>query len=222
VGGEAPDPFAARLRSFGPAGIVSMLVVLAGQVLPPLGALLALAWVAASETPWREIGYIRPASWWIAIAGGLAGGAAFKIVMKAIVMPLFGAPAVNPAYHFLEANTAALPGMLLTMIFVAGFGEETLFRGFLFERLGKLMGRGAGARIAIVTLTSAFFAGLHFREQGLAGVEQAAITGLVFGTMYSVTGSLWPVVVAHAAFDLTAVAIIYLGLEPAVAHLVFG
>jgi len=161
VGGEAPDPFAARLRSFGPAGIVSMLVVLAGQVLPPLGALLALAWVAASETPWREIGYIRPASWWIAIAGGLAGGAAFKIVMKAIVMPLFGAPAVNPAYHFLEANTAALPGMLLTMIFVAGFGEETLFRGFLFERLGKLMGRGAGARIAIVTLTSAFFAGLH-------------------------------------------------------------
>ncbi|MBI3447426.1 MAG: CPBP family intramembrane metalloprotease [Acidobacteria bacterium] len=219
---SAPDPFAEKLRGFGAAGVLSMLVVLAGQIVPPLGALLALAWTHRSRTPWRDVGYLRPKSWWLTIARGVAFGAALKIALKAIVMPLLGAPAVNPAYHFLEGNTAALPGMVLTMIFVAGFGEETLFRGFLFERLGKLMGRGAGARIAIVILTSAFFASLHFKEQGIAGVEQAIITGLVFGTMYSVTGCLWPVIVAHAAFDLTAVAVIYLGLEPAVAHLVFG
>ena len=62
--------------------------------------------------------------------------------MKVIVVPLLGAPAINPAYHYLAGNRAALPGMVFTMI-VAGFAEETLFRGFLFERLGKLFGTGA-------------------------------------------------------------------------------
>ncbi|TMA33009.1 MAG: CPBP family intramembrane metalloprotease, partial [Deltaproteobacteria bacterium] len=56
--------------------------------------------------------------------------------MKAVVMPLFGAPAINPAYHYLAGNTAALPGMILAVIFGAGFGEEIFFRGYLFERLG--------------------------------------------------------------------------------------
>jgi membrane protease YdiL (CAAX protease family) len=55
-------------------------------------------------------------------------------VMKAIVMPLFGAPAINPAYHFLAGNTAAIPWMLYAVILGAGFGEETIFRGWMFER----------------------------------------------------------------------------------------
>ena len=44
---------------------------------------------------------------------------------------------------------------------------------------------------------------------------------LVFGTIFAVTGRIWMVMCAHAAFDLTAVAIIYWNLEAAVAHLVF-
>ena len=47
------------------------------------------------------------------------------------------------------------------------------------------------------------------------------ITGLVFGTIFSITGRIWMVMCAHAAFDLTAIAIIYWNLEAAVAHLVF-
>ena len=54
-----------------------------------------------------------------------------------------------------------------------------------------------------------------------AGVEQATIVGLVFGTIFAVTGRIWMLIVAHAAFDLTALAMIYWNLESTVAHLVF-
>ena len=91
----------------------------------------------------------------------------------------------------------------------------------MFERLGKLLGRSLAARIVIVLVTAAVFASLHYFVQGLAGAEQAAITGLVFGTVFAVTGRIWMLMCAHAAFDLTAVAIIYLNLESAVAHLIF-
>lgn len=104
-------------------------------------------------------------------------------------MPLFGAPAVNPRYHY--------------------------------ERLGRLLGAGPMAGAVTVLLTSGLFALAHYADQGLPGVEQAAVTGLVFGTIYAVTKRLWLPMVAHAAFDLTAVALIYRNWESAVAHLLF-
>jgi membrane protease YdiL (CAAX protease family) len=55
----------------------------------------------------------------------------------------------------------------------------------------------------------------------MAGVEQAMITGLVFGTIFARTGRIFLPMAAHAAFDLTALAIIYWDLEARVAHLVF-
>ena len=133
--------------------------------------------------------------------------------MKAIVMPLLGAPEINSAYHYVIGNRAALPGLMFTMIVGAGFGEETIFRGFLFERLGKLFGTGAGAKVSIVLLTSALFALSHYSNLGLPGVEQAMITGLTFGTIFAITARIWMVMCAHAAFDLAAVAIIYWNLE---------
>jgi len=54
-----------------------------------------------------------------------------------------------------------------------------------------------------------------------AGTEQATIVWLVFGTIRAITGRIWMRMCAHAAFDLTALAIIYWNLESAVAHLVF-
>ena len=91
----------------------------------------------------------------------------------------------------------------------------------MFERLGKLFGAGACAKVFTVLLTSTLFALAHLSNLGLAGAEQAVITGLVFGTIFAITGRIWMVMCAHAAFDLTALAIIYWNLEAPVAHLVF-
>jgi len=141
--------------------------------------------------------------------------------MKAIVMPLLGAPPINEPYHYLLHNPSALPYMLYAVIVIAGFGEETLYRGYMFERLGKLFGSGKIAKILIVIITSSLFAIVHYFDQGLAGVEQAAITGLVFGSVYSIRKEIFTLMIAHTAFDIMAVYLIYYGLEYKVAHAFF-
>lgn len=218
----AGDPFAAKLRGFGPVGILAVLAILAGNVIvAPLSAILVLLWVRRSRTPWREIGFVRPRSWTRTVVVGTLFGVAFKLAMKALVMPLLGADPVNHAYHYLAGNPAALPGALLLVIVVGGFAEEILYRGYFFERLGKLLGTGTAAKVVTVLLTSAVFALAHYREQGLAGSEQAMFTGLVFGIVFARTGEIWLPMVMHAAFDVAAVWIIYRDAESAIAHLVF-
>lgn len=215
------DRFADGLRGFGPVGIFAMLVIFAGQVVAPLSALLVLAWVKLSRTPWREIGYVRPQSWIGSLVVGIAVGVMLKFLLKMIVMPLLGADPINQAYHYLAGNPTAVAPLVLQMIITAGFGEETFFRGYMFERLGKLIGQSLSAKVVTVLVTSAIFASLHYFEQGLAGAQQATITGLVFGTIFAVTGRIWMLMCAHAAYDLTALAIIYWNLESAVAHFIF-
>jgi CAAX protease family protein len=215
------DPTAVALRGFGPLGSIAIVVIVAGQLLAPLEAVLVLIWAKRSRTPWHEIGYVRPRSWVGGLAIGVTLGIAFKFLMKAVVMPLLGAEPVNQTYHYLVGNEAALMAVIPMMVVTAGFGEETFFRGYLFERIGKLIGRSPGAKALTVLLTSVAFASLHYFDQGLAGAQQATITGLVFGTIFALTGRIWTLMCAHAAFDLTAVAIVYRGLESSVAHLVF-
>jgi len=220
----ADDPLAASLRGFGPLGILAVLVIvlIGNYPFAPMSAILVLLWAWASRTPWREIGFARPTSWIRHIGLGIAFGFAFKLLLKAIVMPLLGADPVNQAFHYLVGNRAALPGAVYAMVVGAGFGEETVFRGFLFERLGTLFGSGRWAKTWIVLLTAAWFGLAHYSLQGTAGVEQATIVGLVYGAIFARTGRLWMLIAAHAAFDLTALAIIYWDLEADVAHLVFN
>lgn len=222
VASPASDRFAARLRGFGPLGLLAILIIVAGNlVVVPLSAVLVLVWARWSRTPWAEIGYVRPKSWTGDLVIGIVFGSALKLVMKSVVMPLLGADPINHAYHYLAGNSAAIPSTLYLLIIGAGFGEETLFRGFLYERLGKLFGQSASAKVAIVLLASAGFGIAHYPEQGLAGVQQAAIVGLAFGAIFATKGRLWMLMCAHAAFDLTAYAIIYWDLETAVACLFF-
>jgi membrane protease YdiL (CAAX protease family) len=222
------DAFAAQLRGFGAVGVLATLVVLLpgnairlGPLDLPLSALLAIGWARLSQTPLAELGFVRPRSWVLEALGGALLGVLLKLAAKALVGPLLGWPEANPAYHALVGNAAALPGMVAVVVIGAGFGEEVSFRGFLFARLRRLFAGRAWALPATVVVGALVFAAAHYADQGLPGAEQALMTGLVFGALYARLGRLWPVMWAHAAFDLTAVAIIYLGREGEVAHLVF-
>ena len=216
------DRFAAHLRGFGPIGILAILIILAGNfVFTPLSAVLALIWAKISNTQWRELGFVRPRSWTKTIAVGIVFGVAFKFTMKALVMPLVGAPPINWAYHFVTGNSAVIPFMLYLIIVTAGFGEETLYRGWMFERLGKLFGKSAPAKVAIVLITAALFGAVHYPGQGVPGVEQAFVVGLVFGSIFAVTGQIFLLMITHTTFDLTALWMIYYDLETPIAHLIF-
>ena len=216
---EAAEP---GLRGRGFAGLASILLIVAGDLIfKPLSALLVLLWARLSGTPVADLGFRRPSRWLRTILLGTVAGIALKFLLKAIVMPLLGAPAINEAYQFLKGNSAALPGTLYAIVIGAGFGEETLFRGFFFERLRQFMGTHTGATVTIVVITSAFFGLAHYPDQGWPGVQQAVIMGLVFGTMYATTRSLSLSIVTHIVFDLTALWMIYNGLEARIAGAVF-
>jgi len=215
------DRLASRLRGFGPLGIFAIVCIFyATWYAPPLAFLMVLVWGRLSRTPWREIGFARPKSWTRDLAIGLVLGCALKLVLKAVVMPLLGADPINHAYHYVVGNRAAIPGILLTIL-LAGVGEETVFRGYLFERMSKLFGLGVAARALMVLLTSVWFGMNHFVLMGWVGFENAAIAGLVFGAIYAATRQLWLLIVAHIAADSLAFAIIYWNLENTVAHWIF-
>jgi membrane protease YdiL (CAAX protease family) len=184
-----------------------------------VGAALVLIWASVSGTPWRDLGFVRPRHGAIDLAIALVAGVLFKLLMKALVMPLLGFGAINSTYHYLAGNTAALLVTLLWVIVGGGFGEELIWRGFLFERLGAFLGPRAHAKLVIVVVTSILFALAHYWDQGLPGVVQATFTGLVFGSTYARIRTIWPVMVAHAAFDVAAVLMIYWNLEEPIGHL---
>ncbi len=205
---------AERLRGLGPVGLLAIFAIVAGGLGgAPVAAVLVLAWAQLSQAPLRALGFTAPPSWTFGIA--------FKLSLKALVMPLLGAPAVNPRYHYLAGNPAALPGMLATVVISGGFAEEVLFRGYLFERFEKLLGRGKAALAVTAVLSATLFALAHYPDQRLPGAEQATVTGLVFGGIFAWRRQLWDVIMAHVAFDVAAVALIYWGWEAPVAHLLF-
>ena len=216
------DQVARRLRGFGILGLAAMLIIYGGNMLiAPLSGILVLLWARISDTPWRDLGLLRPRSWPRTIAIGIVFGVALKFAMKSIVMPLLGAPPVNQAFHFLVGNTAAIPWMLWVIIAGAGFGEEMIFRGWAFERLGKLLGKSVWAKAFTVLFTSAWFAYDHYGFQGMPGVQNAFVVGLAFGTIFAITGRIFLLMIAHVAFDLTALAMIYWNFEREVAHFFF-
>jgi uncharacterized protein len=225
---DAPAPsqswekqLAARLRGFGPLGLLAILfILLAHLYFVPLAALMVLVWTRLSRTPWRHIGYVRPKSWGRTLTIGLFFGIAFKLLMKSVVMPLLGADPVNHAFHYLAGNQAEIPWFLLTIL-GAGLGEETVFRGYAFERLGRLLGSSVAAKGAIVLITSVWFGSAHYLTMGFTGVENAAIVGAVFAIVFATTGRIFMLMAAHTFFDLTAYALIYWNLEPRVAHWIF-
>ena len=216
------DRLAARLRAFGPLGLLAFLLIAAGDYLfHPLSGILVLVWAWLSRTAWADLGFVRPKSWLPTLALAVILGALLKLIMKALVMPLLGAPEINQAFHFLVGNTAALPWILYRVTVGAGFGEETFYRSYLFERLGRLFGESVWAKAIIVLLTSVWFGVVHYPFQGLAGAQQALLVGLIFGTIFAITRQIYFLIIAHAAFDIMAVAIIYYDLEREVAHFIF-
>lgn len=207
-----------RSRGHDLAGV--LLVVAASLAGAVVGAIVVLLWARLHHTPMRELGFASPPRWLRTLAVAAAIGISLRLILKALVMPLLGAPAVNASYQYLTGNTAAL-AQVGAVILLAGVAEELLYRGFLFERFRALLGSGRGVILASILTSTALFAIAHYRDQGFLGVAQSAITGLAFATMFAGYRNLWPPVVAHITFNLTSVALIYSDLESAVAESVF-
>jgi len=87
----------------------------------------------------------------------------------------------------------------------AGLGEEMLFRGLLQDGLARAIGGSAGVPIALVVASVAFgVAHPVTPTYALLG----ALSGLYLGGLFLFSGNLLAPVVAHALYDLVALAYI--------------
>lgn len=96
----------------------------------------------------------------------------------------------------LIAGDASIVVTALLMLLV-GLYEEVAARGVLLQRLLTITG---GHRLAAAVVSSLLFALGHF-YQGAYGVVQTAVFGFVLALFVLRWGSLWPVILAHAAIN---------------------
>ena len=102
----------------------------------------------------------------------------------------------------LKRNT--VQDLLLNLVLVAvfaGVGEELFFRGVL-QRLFIKLFKNPWAGILV---TAFIFSAIHFQFYGFI---PRFILGILLGLIYWYSGSLWPAIIAHFAYDAFAVIMI--------------
>lgn len=110
----------------------------------------------------------------------------------------------------LKRNT--VQDLLLNLILVAvfaGIGEELFFRGVL-QRLFIKLFKNPWAGIFV---TAFIFSAIHLQFYGFI---PRFILGILLGLLYWYSGSLWPAIIAHFAYD--AFAVIMIWFNPALAE----
>ena len=118
--------------------------------------------------------------------------------LYAVVVSLLGAESLEPSplpfdYDPGGANLALLAFISLI---AAPFVEETFFRGFLFSGLGKRFGYSWGA-----VFSALLFALAHLQVAALVPIF---LLGLLVAWLYARTGSLWPCIFTHFAYNSIA------------------
>jgi hypothetical protein len=97
---------------------------------------------------------------------------------------------------------------------LAAFGEETVWRGYLLNRVADFFGRSTIGWIAAAILVSLLFGFAHF-PQGPTGIIENIIDGAILAAVYFATGkNLWAPIIAHGIQDTVDVLLIYLGVYP--------
>lgn len=173
--------------------------------------LLAVLRFVQRDASWRESLGLEPFRFKSVLAWsllGFLGTYAVNIVLTSVYV------AARGDLEAVAARRAGWLGMLadlpVELIFplaaFAGFWEEIVFRGFLLGRLRAAMPKREtrDARLArdalAVVLTAVLFGGGH-GYQGLLGLGQTTVAGLVLGTLVVWRQSIWPAIGAHLAID---------------------
>lgn len=167
---------------------------------------------------WRSIGLRLYRSWkttlaWGAVAGLLLEGFALFVSQPLLVKYLGKQPD-------LELFRALTGNLKVTLIFIglawtlAAFGEEMVYRGYLMNRVADLLNRKRGAWMASLILVHVAF-GLAHAYQGLTGILDEGLSGLLLGVIYLRTGGNLAVpIVAHGLGDTIDFVLIFLGKYP--------
>jgi membrane protease YdiL (CAAX protease family) len=192
------------------------LPIIACLVLPGAGVIAAALIVAATLAFRRHVRGVVLDLWWRGLFASLMLGMAAGLGIT-LLDQLLIEPAMQHIFHStpdvsaLGALKGKLPAYIQTLaigLLFGGIAEELVFRGFLIGWTTRLFGERAVA--PAVVLSSALFGFSHL-YQGLAGVAETAIVGLLLATLYVVAGRrLMPSAFAHMTIDMIGITDLYL------------
>ncbi len=182
--------------------------------------LLLFGWISlwVRKLRWRDVGLSRFRNWKTTLGLGIAAGLLLEGFELFVSQPLL--VRVLKRQPDLEDFRAVTGNLKLTLIFlaftwvVAAFGEEMVYRGYLMNRVADLLNRTRRAWIISLIVVHVAF-GLAHAYQGLPGIIDEGMSGLLLGLIYLRTGrNLSVPIIAHGVCDSVDFVLIFLGKYP--------
>lgn len=183
----------------------------------PFLVVLAFASLAFRRA-WKDVGFRPWRNWAVTILVGVALGAGMEALQLFVTSPLLeraiGQPADLSQFAVLRGNVEYLAYGLALAWVLAAFGEEFFYRGYLLNRFRDVFGTAAFGTVIALVVSSAIFGSAH-AYQGITGVIDEALMGLILGIAYLAFGrSLIVPIVAHGVQDTIDLVLLYLGKYP--------
>jgi hypothetical protein len=166
---------------------------------------------------WRDVGLRRPEKWLPTIGLALLIGVGYQLLDIYLIAPLLERFTRQPIdlsqFSMIKGNLSALIAFLILTWTEAAFIEEMFFRGYLFNRLTDLFGnQRIGISVALVLSSLAF--SLAHGYQGLTGVLDTFLAGLLLGLLYLLARrNLWLPILTHGIIDTLGFLLIFFSLS---------
>ena len=114
----------------------------------------------------------------------------------------------------LKNNLGLYIEYMVLSVTTAGSFEEFLFRGYLLNRIADWI-PGRAVRWILSTLLVSVVFGIHHITHGMSAVVFAFLMSLLFSAAYLTVGRrLWPIMMAHAFYDVVTITLAFLGWLP--------
>ena len=177
-----------------------------------------VTWLRFRDESLADYGLFAPASWLRVIGVAVVVLVAMYTYMWLVnpyvlawLKPWIGSGVNLTRFYGLKGNGTLFLEILPMIWLSAGFTEEMLFRGFLFNRLLMILGRGPLPFCVAAVIQAALFSLGHI-YQGWPGVIQiSAISLFLLLASRVLKGNLWPAIVMHGLLDSISLAILAFG-----------
>jgi membrane protease YdiL (CAAX protease family) len=186
-------------------------IVLLGLVQVLVYALVLALFAAARGTRFASLLALRKASVAVCVTAAALG---FFLQVPATLLSdavehFFPTPAATLAERALRITPHSTAEAVAIFLVVAGLGpcvEEFFFRGALFGALR----RGHGALVTALAVALCF----AFGHVDLRLFLPLFVTALALGAARELSGSIWPGIALHGAFNAATLAVVFAGAAP--------
>ncbi len=178
-----------------------------GMMVQLLGVAFAWFLIRFRGETLADIGLKRPRSWWgTVIAAVLLAAVIFALIYLSERM---GFRRDLSRFKAVQGNIELASYAVLYALIGAGFYEEFIFRGFLFQGLAMLFGGSRTAWI-IACMVQGILFGLVHSYQNPLGIAITSALGMAMGFIVLASGrNLWLVIIGHGLFDASRFVLFY-------------